>query len=99
MDSFSLISDSAYVAQVRVLLSSHFFSLFTFKDSKNYSDYTYDMLPNYYFILELVLFNLYIFYAIYLLDQEWGWNLVLVWLFNIAIVFILEFKNISFCFR
>lgn len=78
MDSFSLISDSAYVAQVRLLIPSHFFSsLFSFRDAGINSCYTvnilhYDMLPSYCFILELVLFNLYNLYAIYVVTSEMG---------------------------
>lgn len=44
MDSFSLISDSAYVAQVRILLSSHFFLpclLLKIQRIRLYCDYTY----------------------------------------------------------
>lgn len=76
MDSFSLISDSAYVAQVRILLPSCFPWLLLEIQGIN-SCYTMnvlhcDMLSNYHFILELVLFNLYIFYAIYAVRSETG---------------------------
>lgn len=98
MDSFSLISDSAYVAQVRIsLLSCFSFPRLLLETQEINSWYTMNILHYDMVAITILLQNW--FYLIctsfmpsMLLDQKWKWgSLVRLALFDVAVVFIVEF--------